>query len=270
MVYLAFSDGQSDPSNFVSKFLCDLPERFQPLHALLESKLEPYIKIRATAAQENLPALWQSKIGGEPYLPQGYEYPRDRFTGEIMPLLIQINCADVPKLPGFDFPNQGILQIYLGYCAAQSELSPERCRVLYFPEFSENEDDLITDFNFIDYSDTLQEYMDAPIYALEFAAERILFQTSLFGEDFEVPEDLTDLYEEFKDEYDIPEIGDKLGSLLGSYDVDTEYVIADVQGRVFLELRETLPNGEYFLFFINDEDLKCRDFSNVEVRMVFY
>jgi uncharacterized protein YwqG len=142
---------------------------------------------------------------------------------------------------------------------------------LYFPEFSENEDELVTDFSFIDYTDTLQAYMDAAVYSLEFTVEHN-FRTRELSEDVEVPEELIDLYEEFKDEYSSPE-ADRLGRLISAADlsdIDAAFAIEDFPGRVFLELTETMPNGEYLLFVIEGEDLKRRDFSKVQVGIVFY
>ena len=51
-----------------------------------------------------------SKLLGEPYLPPGFEYPRDP-DGRPLRLLAQINFADVPPLPGY--PDDGILQFYI-------------------------------------------------------------------------------------------------------------------------------------------------------------
>ncbi len=96
------------------QFLRDLPRKFSPLKKLLEENLKPYIKItpgervgnmnnRSYAEANGDPlTLWQSKIGGNPYFPKNVEYPIDRITGQAMPLLIQINCADVPPIAGFD------------------------------------------------------------------------------------------------------------------------------------------------------------------------
>lgn len=55
--------------------------------------------------------VFQSKVGGKPYLPIGAEYPKNRKTGNPLTLLAQINFAEMPPMP--DFPTQGILQFFV-------------------------------------------------------------------------------------------------------------------------------------------------------------
>ena len=55
---------------------------------------------------------FDSKIGGTPYIPNGFEYPYSKSNPEQpLKLLAQINFADVPHMR--DFPEKGILQIYI-------------------------------------------------------------------------------------------------------------------------------------------------------------
>ncbi|MDR2414919.1 MAG: DUF1963 domain-containing protein [Odoribacteraceae bacterium] len=70
--------------------------------------------IRLKPAREAC-APWDSKLGGAPYLPGGFDYPRDRQEGrEGVPLrfLAQLNFSEMPALAGF--PERGILQFYTG------------------------------------------------------------------------------------------------------------------------------------------------------------
>lgn len=55
-------------------------------------------------------SVYDSKFLGIPYMPSGFEYPRDP-DGRPLKLLAQINFADVPPLP--DFPESGILQFFI-------------------------------------------------------------------------------------------------------------------------------------------------------------
>lgn len=54
--------------------------------------------------------LWQSKIGGVPYLPLGTTYPTDT-AGEPLYLIAQINFEEMPALE--NFPSKGLLQFYI-------------------------------------------------------------------------------------------------------------------------------------------------------------
>lgn len=54
------------------------------------------------------PSILDNKIGGNPYLPIGEEYPKDN-NGDFMPLLLQVNLKGI-DLEGY--PNSGILEIF--------------------------------------------------------------------------------------------------------------------------------------------------------------
>lgn len=115
----------------------------------LESSIKPYIVIRAEKNDHLV--LWQSKLGGLPYLPKGYEYPKG-VQGNPLFLLAQINFEEVPCLEGF--PQEGILQFYIAdddfYGANwDNPTQQEGFRVIYFPTISKTEDDLVTDFSFL-------------------------------------------------------------------------------------------------------------------------
>lgn len=69
-----------------------------------------YIEL-STEPAENM-TVYQSKFGGVPYLPDGFEYPFSRlYPDKPLMLLSQINFDEMPKLA--DFPEKGILQIYI-------------------------------------------------------------------------------------------------------------------------------------------------------------
>lgn len=57
---------------------------------------------------DEIPGIFDNKIGGNPYLPVGIEYPKDN-GGNYMPLLLQINLKDI-ELDGY--PKEGIVEIY--------------------------------------------------------------------------------------------------------------------------------------------------------------
>lgn len=78
--------------------------QFKP--TFLDSALE-YNAIYAKRAKTK---PWESKFLGDPYLPLGMAYPRDR-DGQPMQLLAQINFAEMPPLP--DYPAEGIVQFFL-------------------------------------------------------------------------------------------------------------------------------------------------------------
>lgn len=258
-------------------FLRDLPAQFKPLRAFLESNLKPYIKMVAGESVGSMNTLsrpsatgdpltvWQSKIGGNPYFPKSVDYPTDPATGLAMPLLLQVNCADISAIASFNFPQHGILQFYLGFEPADAHCTPGKYQVLYFPEISENPEDLITDFSFIENRGTIREFHD-DVYPLSFSASLDLFWEARYDyDDIEIPEELAELAEEFdewlseyNDEHDTRERGDKLGGY------SDEYEMPDwTQGSLLMEFKHPM-HGDAFRFVIKDSQLSERDFSSVE------
>lgn len=270
--------------NDIPPFLRNLPAKFEPLRSHLQANLFPYIKIlvgeevghfRCVDPTGDPLPLWQSKIGGNPYFPKGMEYPVDPDTGKAMPLLLQINCTDVPTILGFDFPEQGILQFYLGYEPAQADGVLGKYRVIYFPEVCEDENDLITDFSFIEDTSTIRE-LYAEVYPIEFLASQDLFWESRYAEDIHmhIPPELMELFKEFcgwVSNYDYENDTGQRGNKLGGY-VDfhstTDEIADDAVGRLLLELYHPSYTDDSFLFFITNEKLGDRDFSEVEFHYV--
>lgn len=60
--------------------------------------------------EEGEPSLFESKVGGTPYLPHGESWPLDA-RGAPMDLLAQVDCAALAGLP--DFPHRGLLQFFI-------------------------------------------------------------------------------------------------------------------------------------------------------------
>lgn len=80
---------------------------------------------------EGKPRITDTKLGGEPYLPKGYEYPTDELNNPLA-LLLQINFEDVELE---NYPNKGILEIFV-----DTELSyPAKYKILYFETIEECE-----------------------------------------------------------------------------------------------------------------------------------
>jgi uncharacterized protein YwqG len=68
--------------------------------------------IELSADPDDDMTVYQSKFGGVPYLPDNFEYPFSRlYPDKPLMLLAQINFEEMPSLE--DFPDKGILQIYI-------------------------------------------------------------------------------------------------------------------------------------------------------------
>ena len=75
---------------------------------------------------DEIPEIFDNKIGGKPYLPVGIEYPKDQ-EGNYMPLLLQINLKDI-ELDGY--PKEGIIEIFTD----ENVVYPCQYVVKYFKE----------------------------------------------------------------------------------------------------------------------------------------
>ena len=133
-----------------NKLNVELSAELEPYRSAIEATIKPYIKIELT--DDNRLTLWQSKFGGLPYMPRDFDYPKSN-NGKYLYLLAQINFAEVPELKGL--PDKGILQFYIAAegsmygCDLNNPTRQDTFRVIYFPEITLNERDLIIDFSFL-------------------------------------------------------------------------------------------------------------------------
>lgn len=92
---------------------------------------EPVIRFTLDSSGE--PGIFESKVGGTPYLPRDMAWPLDS-KGFQLQLLAQIDCAALTGLP--DFPHTGLLQFFFGMDDVfgmdfDDQVSQKDFRVLY-------------------------------------------------------------------------------------------------------------------------------------------
>lgn len=242
--------------------------------SILKTKLS-YISIQATPGDDL--TLEQSKFGHYPFMPAGFEYPKDA-QGMYMYPLAQINCREVPVFDGF--PESGYLQFYI---SADHELYgldfnnqqlQDDFRVLYFTE--EEVKNYKADFSFLD--DVIQSHM-VPVnkpHALSFS----LKEQYLGVEDFH-NEELNSRIIEMTRQY--PEIEIELrrafydtfssnGHKIGGYAYFTQAEPRDYESpfKDYILLLQMDSDNEIMWgdvgvanFFIHPDDLRKKDFSKV-------
>ena len=86
--------------------------------------------------------VFDSKVGGLPYLPPGTKAPTNP-KGKKLYLLAQINCEDIAQLP--DFPHTGMLQFFifdndLYGCPMTFPAPQKEWRVVYYPTVNRDMD----------------------------------------------------------------------------------------------------------------------------------
>lgn len=251
--------------------LQDLPDEFADLRPILEANLEPYIAIAATQVTPPTrhPAdpltRWQSKLGGDPYFPTQATYPTDPNTGLPMALLVQINCADVPPIAGFDFPAEGMWQLYVGGGELARSYRDGVFQVIYFPTVTDDPANLIADFSFVPRRETYRDQFDA-VSSLTFTVRQDLFldlnSPNLEDFDPDVVADFEDWLYDYVIETEASGLGSKLGGWPDPHGSAPDFLYRS-NGRLLLELAGIQGSSESVYCFIDDDSLKARDFSAV-------
>ncbi len=133
----------------------ELPPKLEPYRTEIEKTCKPYIHIHTVM---NSPKLYESKFGGNPYLPLEANHPLDS-QGKPMLLMAQINFSDVPSYE--NMPSQGMLQFFI--CGADNEnagdvyglefdhpTSQKDFRVVFYEDVITDEKKLTTDFSYLE------------------------------------------------------------------------------------------------------------------------
>lgn len=249
-----------------------LPLDLEPFRRKFLTTIQSFVRL---TPEKSAPAhLWQSKIGGIPYLPKSVAYPTAPDGRELF-FLLQLNFSEMPALA--PFPEKGILQFYIndddlyGMDLDEGE-KQDFFRVLYFENVVEDEQQLQTNFPFLKQFDLLPHHPDRS-FALKFELKEEVvpitdyrFYTHL-GADF---------FRKFGDnEWDIMEELGKMiqsqGHKIGGYAYFTQddprrpedpmLLLAQLDSDEMMDLQwGDMGVGH---FFIRESDLRARDFSKV-------
>jgi uncharacterized protein YwqG len=167
-----------------------LPTALEKYSKKIAATLRPFVRIHLQQAENIL--LWNSKVGGNPYLPKGIPFPVNA-EGVQLFFLAQINFAEMPALEGF--PTKGILQFFIfdddlyGLDFDEPE-AQHNFRLLFYADPETDSDTLITDFSFLRSYDDDMPFQPGSEWAVQFQLETGLMPESdfrfdgIFGEDF--------------------------------------------------------------------------------------
>ncbi|ENX23623.1 hypothetical protein F892_00223 [Acinetobacter vivianii] len=261
----------------------NLPNTLHPYLEKISATILPTVSMQLTASDDL--ALWQSKIGGQPYLPLEVAYPVDS-DGNPLVLLAQFNFAEIPDLP--HFPDTGILQFYIaaddlyGMNFDDQQLQ-SGFKVLYFDQVIEDLTQLKQDFSELEFDE--EAYLPfSGQYSIEFqrAEQVISLEDFAFGKKILNVDELYDFEDQFEGgdfENDFIEPYHELlsasGHRLGGYpfftQTDPRQYNEKIQDYILLFQLDTDDAENDIMwgdsgvgnFFIHPEDLKKRDFSKV-------
>jgi len=261
----------------------NLPNTLHPYLEKISATILPTVSMQLTANDDL--ALWQSKIGGKPYLPLEAAYPVGS-DGNPLVLLAQFNFAEIPDLA--HFPDTGILQFYIaaddlyGMNFDDQQLQ-SGFKVLYFDQVIEDPTQLKQDFSELEFDE--EAYLPfSGQYSIEFqrAEQVISLEDFAFGKKILHVDELYDFEDQFEGgdfENDFIEPYHELlsasGHRLGGYpfftQTDPRQYNEKIQDYILLFQLDTDDAENDIMwgdsgvgnFFIHPEDLKKRDFSKV-------
>lgn len=249
-----------------------LPPALEPFREKLLQTKRTFIRATAEKSRNTLP--WESKVGGQPYLPKDQAWPVAS-DGRALFFLAQLNFAEMPPLP--PFPTQGIVQFFIldddlyGMNFDDGE-QQDTFRVLYHPEVMESEAALQSAMPMLRDFEELPHHPDES-YPLKFSlAEEVAAITDyqfdqIFGPDFfrQFGEKEWDIMDEFGKA--VRPQGHKIGGY-AYFTQDDPRRPADPMLLLFQldsDERMDLMWGDMGVghFFIREKDLVARDFSRV-------
>ena len=234
---------------------------------------KPTIEMELFSPAENLP-LWQSKVGGKPYLPKGENYPMSK-DGKPLTLLVQINFEEMPPLE--DYPTKGILQFFVD---SQDDLigadfdnptEQNEFRVLYHANVVKDNEVLQQEFPKIDENEFYMPYNYGEEFAISFKRKEQFVPTGDYSFEEIIP-DLYDLDDEVGeaicDDDELCSSGHRIGGypyFTQSDPREFDTIPKDYKLLLQLDSDDYLMWGDCGVgnFFIYPEDLKVLDFSKV-------
>ncbi len=252
--------------------------------AIEKLKAETSADVLELDAQRAKTDVYDSKLGGIPYLPPGFDYPHNKAPksdGKPLKLLAQLNFSKLPHIA--DFPEKGILQVYVAYeekedCYGVNFDNPceqQSFRIIYHENIVDDRSQLGQPPKFTDGNLPFEgEFLlKAAKTKCAMAPDDFRFN-DLFMKDFDGDANIKSYYDLDDDTIDfIHESLSSSGHRIGGYPFFTQedprgYADSFKNHTVLLLQIDSI--GEIMWgdcgvanFFITPEDLKKCDFSNV-------
>lgn len=250
----------------------NLPPAMEPFREKLLQTKQTFIRVTAEKSRATQP--WESKVGGQPYLPKNMPWPAAHDGRELF-FLAQLNFAEMPSLS--PFPTTGLVQFFIldddlyGMDFDDGE-NQDTFRVIYHPEVVQNEAVLQTSLPMLRDFDELPHHPDES-YPLKFSLEEEVAAITdyrfdqLFGADFfrQFGEKEWDVMDEFGKS--VRPQGHKIGGY--AYFTQDDPRRADDPMLLLFQLDSDelmdLMWGDMGVghFFIREKDLAAKDFSKV-------
>lgn len=123
LAFISLPDEEMDPDERL-----DCARAITVIALLAPKTCKPALQL---TLNDQVPDIFGSKVGGVPYLPSDAKIPCDA-NGVPLRMLAQINCTELSSLP--EFPQEGILQFWIGQDHTAGLDSNGGSRVIYYPQ----------------------------------------------------------------------------------------------------------------------------------------
>lgn len=266
----------------------DIKETIDKIYKQLPTKESIYFDIEYSSDNNNDKlSIYDNKMGGLPYFPKNLEYPKDT-NGNPMLLLVQFNFNTFDNIK--DFPNIGILQVFIGlndmYGYNYDNPTKQSDFRVYYHKNIENP---MTKEELIKIIPTIENF-DLPNMDIYKLIPNTKTNMPITPHDYRFDDYFLDIYgnivnNTIKSKYDVDDnIINELyhrvprGIWLGGYPVFAQYDIREksiyTKYDTSLITFDSVVNKQYNIeimwgdcgtgtFFINNNDLKNQDFSNI-------
>lgn len=249
-----------------------LPKELEAYRNEIEKTVLPCVKITTKKGKTK---LTESKFGGQPYLPKSGTHPKDE-QGHYMALFAQINFSEVPHIE--PMPNSGILQFFLSPVDEMYGLdfdepyAQKNFRIVYHEKVLEDSE-LVTDFSYLpDLGNEFDPIVDEGRMKFELIAAPVSDGDFRFEHSLDIDLSKSIKHEKYEDLFDLycEELSAQ-GHRIGGYPYFTQMDPRD-DGDPEILLFQADTDDEISLmfgdcgvanFFIKEEDLHKRNFSNV-------
>lgn len=266
-----------------------IPEKLQPYAEEIKKTAKDAVQVEITFKET--PLLWNSKLGGRPYLPLNEKYPCNS-QGDKLAFFAQINFSEMPHLDGF--PTKGILVFFLDIYNSEiygmnyeDYTDQDGFRVLYFEEVLEDENMLNKETDDHDWDDSDEE-LDFPFdpkieYLFKFKRIKQYVTSSDYRfKDLKISEDVDEEDSELSEDFCLIDMYqeelDKEMHIIGGYPSFIQWDPREENGNKYMGYEslfhiasESIDHETIIMwgdvgfanFMIKPEDLAKKDFSKV-------
>ncbi|WP_349854731.1 YwqG family protein [Bacteroides cellulosilyticus] len=227
------------------------------------------------ASSEDAARTGCSKYGGQPDVPEDFQWPLDN-NNRPLSLLLQINCSDLTPIAPEDYlPKSGHLYFFYELGEQNWEGAENSIRVIYI-------DTQHKELHRIDYPKTLANEFRLKERVISFKTKDSYPAFQDFGNQNTEYNQLIDKVESFNEarsRLETESSSNAIGTMFGYADLIHDVVVNDLNTNILLLQLSSIEDDSYELlfgdcgniyFYISRHDLQTKDFRHVKFELQCY